>query len=684
VKSAVEPHAPFLVLLYYGDLMAHAFCFACLGRPLLLDKTQDPVAVKTRKALAIIGYLSRMNGLSAPRETLADLLWSGADRVKAMQSLRQALRQLKTAENESGFDFVRSSPGLIQLDVNTFSSDLTQLLDLLSKGRATDFREAEDLWRGEFLTGFEEIDAEFADWLMIERERVKSEVTTAAFQHLTQIDVEDGGTKVEAGGRFLLKLDPALESAHRVLIRLYKKLGQQERAKQQFKDCEREMHLHLDADPDKETRALLDADSTQEWQAAEFNKPAPSPPVKNTHSNSADAIQLPEITIFSATSSGINLSDARNLKDEIVAGLSSFRSFDLYQAEYFGEDEVPSPSLVQAHELGSYLLRFRHNERSSKIAVQFEDRTDGRIVFNEIVDLKQWESLQAAASQTISRIHLFSTGKLRNPNNSAAFARWCQAEALLWDFDPQSDRKALQLLSDLEQHHNNFSMIFSAKALINMKQLIHYPIEDRELGLAMDAILSLSEHAVMLDPWQPFNQRAYGWALIQSNMSDQARRAFMHAGRLNSVDPANLMSVAEGLAFSGDVVLARQKADMAMELVTSVPRLFYEYYSNIFFASEDYDSAAQFIEKASYSSISGLTTRIAALLCAGKEEEALLVLERHGDNYSKIAKNTGLGQQNPEEWAEKVNFFQDPKTRANYDRGVTLVKKYFFGEKAST
>ncbi|MBO6507699.1 MAG: hypothetical protein JJ979_04320, partial [Roseibium sp.] len=366
------------------------------------------------------------------------------------------------------------------------------------------------------------------------------------------------------------------------------------------------------------------------------------------------------------------------------AGLSSFRSFDLYQAEYFDEDQAPSPTLFQGHELGSYLLKFRYNERNSKIAVQFEDRSDGRIVFNEIVDLKQWESLQAAASQTISRIHLFSTGKLRNPKNSAAFARWCQAESLLWEFDPKADRKALQLLNDLESRHDNFSMIFSAKALINMKQLIHYPIEDRELGLAMDAILSLSERAVMLDPWQPFNQRAYGWALIQSNMSDQARRAFMHAGRLNSVDPANLMSVAEGLAFSGDVELARQKADMAMELVTSVPRLFYEYYSNVFFASEDYDAAAQFVEKASYSSISGLTTRIAALLCAGKEEEAMTVLERHADNYSEIATNTGLGQQDPEEWAKKVNFFQDPKTRANYDRGVDLVKKYFFGERAAT
>jgi len=663
----------------YGELMANAFCFACLGRPLLLSNGQNPVAVKTRKALAIMGFLSRKSGLASPREALADLLWSSTDRHKAMQSLRQALRQLKTAEEAAGIDVVRSSPGHVHLDPSVFSSDLTRVMELVERGRAGDFHEAEDLWRGDFLSGYEDIDPEFSEWLMVERERVHSEVTSSAFQHLDQISTDDGGVKVEAGGRFLLKIDPANEAAHRVLIRLYKKLGQQERAEQQYQACVREMRLHLDVEPDPETRALL----------AEIvvspEKTSAQPPAEASSSllNSEAVIRLPEVSILSAALTDPKLADAQNLKEEIVAGLSSFRSFDLYQGDYFGEENLPAPTLVKGHDLGSYLLRFRHNERGGKVAIQFEDRTDGRIVFNEIVDLNQWDSLQAAASQTISRIHLFTMEKLRNPVNDAAFARWCQAEALMWDFDPQSDRKALQLLSDLESRHNNFSMIFSAKALINMKQLIHYPIEDREIGLAMDDILSLSEHAVLLDPWQPLNQRAYGWTLIQAKMSDQARRAFLQAGRLNSVDPANLMSVAEGLAFAGDIELAKRNAETAMALFTSVPRVFYEYYSNVFFAAEDYETAAQFVERASYTSMSGLTTRIAALLCAGKRDEAVQVLERVSEKYTDILKNASIAQDNPNEWAKNVNLFQDPKTRMNYEQGVTLVKKFFFGDKAT-
>ncbi len=68
--------------------------FAGLGRPMLKGAGGDPVAIKTRKALAILGYVSRISDLSASREAVADLLWSSAAGHKGMQSLRQALKQL--------------------------------------------------------------------------------------------------------------------------------------------------------------------------------------------------------------------------------------------------------------------------------------------------------------------------------------------------------------------------------------------------------------------------------------------------------------------------------------------------------------------------------------------------------------------------------------------------------------
>ncbi|PVB63609.1 BTAD domain-containing putative transcriptional regulator [Labrenzia sp. 011] len=658
--------------------MANAFCFACLGRPLLLDNNQEPVAVKTRKALAVMGYLSRMGGMTAQREALADLLWSGADRHKAMQSLRQALRQLKTAEQEAGVDVVISSPGHIQLDPALFSSDLTRVMDLLERGGTSDFQQAEALWRGDFLTGFEDIDSDFSDWLMVERERVRSEVTNAAFRHLNQISIEDGGKQVEAGGRFLLKIDPAFEAGHRVLIRLYLKLGQRDRAEQQLRACERELRLHLDAEPEAETKILLHhGDGAQDIEGL-AGLPAKVKPIRAYLPNSDDVVRLPEISILSSSLSKKGLSDAVHLREEIVSGLSSFRSFDLFESEYFGDENVPKPTLLEGHELGCYLLRFRQDERSRKIVIQFEDRSNGQIVFNEIVDLSQFEGLTSVASQIVSRIHMHATTRLRNPANTSVFARWCQAESLLWDFTKQSDEKAMRLLDDLERTNGSFSMTYAGKASIMMKQELHFPLLDRTIREGENSLLNLAEKSIMLDPWQAVNQRVYGWALILSNMPEEARRAFHNAGRLSSADPANLMSVAEGLAFSGDVSEARATAQRAFSLFAFVPRVFYEYLANIYFAAEDYENAIKQIERGAGVGISGLTTRVAALMCAGREGEALQTLQRYGEHRASFLKNSPKAAQDPVGWRLKINFFQNEKVRHDFDKGAALVQKFLF------
>lgn len=658
--------------------MAIASCFACLGRPLLLDKDQDPVAVKTRKALAIMGYLGRMGGLTSPREALADLLWSSTDRHKAMQSLRQALRQLKTAEETAGIDVVRSSPGHVQLDQALFFSDLTRVLELVNRGNASDFREAEELWRGEFMSGYDDIDPEFSDWLTVERERVRSEVASAAFRHLNEISVDDEGAKVEAGGRFLLKMDPAFESAHRVLIRLYLKLGQRERAEQQLRTCEREMRLHLDAEPEEETKNLLQRDDAASARHEGLQDTGDVKPIRGFLPNNEDVVRLPEISILSTSLSKKGLGDAVHLREEVVSGLSSFRSFDLYESQYFGDENAPKPTLVEGQELGSYLLRFRHDERSGKIVIQFEDRSNGQIVFNEIVDFSLWEGITPVASQIVSRIHMHATARLRNPSNTAVFARWCQAEALLWDFTKQSDEKAMRLLDDLERTHGSFSMTYAGKASIIMKQELHFPLLDRTISEGENNLLNLAEKSIMLDPWQAVNQRVYGWALILSNMPEEAKRAFHNAGRLSSADPANLMSVAEGLAFSGDVNEARATAQRAFSLFAFVPRVFYEYLANIYFAAEDYESAIKQIERGAGVGISGLTTRVAALVCAGREEEALQTLNRFGEHRASLLKHSPEMANDPHNWRLKINFFQDEKVRHDFDKGAALVQRFLF------
>ncbi|MCK7615921.1 BTAD domain-containing putative transcriptional regulator [Roseibium sediminicola] len=528
------------------------------------------------------------------------------------------------------------------------------------------------------MSGYEDIDPEFSEWLMVERERVRSEITGAAFRHLNQISTEDSGLKCEAGARFLLKIDPANESAHRVLIRLYLKLGQRERAEQQLKACERELRLHLDVEPEDETRDLLTEEQSGDWASNAFLRPAETGTLRGGVPNTEETVRLPEISIVSSSMLRKGVNDAMHLREEIVSGLSSFRSFDLYESEYFGEENFPRATLVTGNELGSYLLRFRHDERSGKIVVQFEDRNNGQIVFNEIIDLQLWNGISPVASQIVSRIHMHSTGKLRNPANTAVFARWCQADALLWDFTPQSDEKALGILDEIERMNSSFSMIYSGRASIIMKRALHFPLLDGQMSEGMNNLLSLAERSIMLDPWQAVNQRIYGWSLILSNMPQEARRAFQNAGRMSAADPANLMSVAEGLAFSGDVKEAVATAERAFSLAAFVPRVFYEYLANIFFAAEDYEKAISHIERGSGVGVSGLTTRVAALLCSGREQEALQTLQTYSEHRQSLLKSAPALANDPENWRKKINFFQDGKARQDFDKGAEMVQKFLF------
>ncbi|WP_306148634.1 MULTISPECIES: BTAD domain-containing putative transcriptional regulator [unclassified Roseibium] len=666
--------------------------FAGLGRPMLKGADGDPVATKTRKALAILGYVSRISDLSASREAVADLLWSSATGHRGMQSLRQALKQLKTAEEIAGLDVVKTQGGHIQIYAGSLPTDLAFLLDLLNTSDSPDFNTAIALWRGDYLTGFEDIDPVFTDWLLIERQRIRDEVMDATLKHLSGAVVAAATPGAEAAAHFLLHMDPAFEPAHRALIQIYLHRGQRERAEQQLRACERELS-ELDGVPEQETRDLLSATARSGPSNAQLVLSRPQNPefwqdpdgsdVTVVDHGSDNVIHFPKISIVSSELARTAPNDGIYLREEIVSGLSAYRSFDLFQSDYFGDAEGPPPVLVQGDDGGNFLLRFQHNDRSGRVLIQFEDRAEGRIVFSEVVDLQEWDGIENAASHTIGRIYSHVTNKLRNPKNSSAFARWCQAEALMVEFDPKSDRKALQILEEISKRHSTFSMSYSGKALVNIKQLLHYRVEDRDSVLSWDEIMALCEHAVKLDPWQPINLRTHGWALIQSGLADEARRSFMQAIRLNSVDPINLISAAEGLAFAGEVELARSKAEKAMNLFTTVPRVFYEYYSLVFFASEDFETAAKIIERASYKSIVGLTTRVAALVCAGKDAEALDLLSRHSESLAKVIDQAGLGTGDPDEWGRRINFFQDPKTRASYDRGVQLVKRYFFGDRAA-
>lgn len=651
-----------------------------LGVPVITDEFGHPIAVKTRKALAILTFLLRAPGETIPREVLADVFWSESPREKATQSLRQALMQLRKLEDLAGAAFLETDNMHVSVKGEVFDWDLLKLESLIKRGGVEDFEDATGLWKGEFLAGFETLDREFNNWLLIERERLRTNLISVAFDKIGSMSNTKDNERIAAAAKFLLHLDKALEPAHQIMIQVYLQRGQRQRALQQLKTCERELRVSLDAEPEPATYRLFE----EEIGSYPFAIPVAMEQIRGAAVDTAggEEIRLPEISIFSLSLNQSGDAKAKRLRDEIVSGLSSYRSFELVQAEYQGDETEATVTRIDGGDLGSFLLRFRHDAPTSRVYIQFEDRDTGRILFNEIVDFQLRsgsDEAEVAALQTISRIRSHIFGHLRRPGATAPFAKWCQAEALIWEFTPAADKKALQILNELERTHSTFAMTFAGQASINMKRLLYYPNETVLPGLGPLDILAIAERSILLDPWQPFNQRVYGWALVQAGLGEDAQRAFRQAEHLNPIDPNNLMSVAEGLAFVGDVEHARKVADRALSLFPAVPRILYEYMANVHFAAEDYTAAAEFIERAPVGSIFGLTTRVAALVCTGREEEALTVLRTIGNRFASVMDRQLLERADRPSWWQRINFFQNPTTRANYHRGADLVHRYISG-----
>ena len=121
----------------------------------------------------MLTYLARRAPRATGRGELAELLWGNRDAVKARQSLRQALLELKrTVGNglDAGTEKVGLTADAVVLDLACFEGDL-------AAGR---WRNAVERWGGEFLAGTEDMGGEdFRIWLEAEREACRRGLRSA-------------------------------------------------------------------------------------------------------------------------------------------------------------------------------------------------------------------------------------------------------------------------------------------------------------------------------------------------------------------------------------------------------------------------------------------------------------------------------------------------------------------------
>ena len=215
-----------------------------------------PVALTSKKAQALLAYLSVRQGVRHTRDGVGALLWGTTDNCQARQSLRQALVAVRRALPRMKPPVLVTSNETLALSDAGIDVDVRRFEQLAASVEPQPLAQALALFNGDLLEDFRLREARFDDWLHAERERLRGQAARA-LERLAAHPV--GGEALEAAvqaARRLLALDPLHESVHRSLMRLYLGSGRRAAALRQYQVCVDVLQRELDVAPEPATKAL--------------------------------------------------------------------------------------------------------------------------------------------------------------------------------------------------------------------------------------------------------------------------------------------------------------------------------------------------------------------------------------------------------------------------------------------
>jgi DNA-binding SARP family transcriptional activator/Flp pilus assembly protein TadD len=289
----------------------------------------------TRKSRALLAVLSRHPGKRHGREALAALLWPESAEAQARANLRQALKQLRRALGDlrdaviiADGDTLALQPGAVEVDVARFEARHAE-------GTPEALEEAVQLYRGEFLEGFSLREEPFSDWVTIERAHLR-ELALDALGKLSAHLAHAGETEqaIPLALR-LVGLEPLLESAHRLLMRLSAQ-GRRGAAVEQYRRCRDILRRELGTRPEPETEQLFQKIRSHKPQLVSTGPgigPTDAAVTERLHEVISDPLlQRPAVAVLpfrnlSGEPEQIYFTDG--LSEDIVTALAGWRCFPI-------------------------------------------------------------------------------------------------------------------------------------------------------------------------------------------------------------------------------------------------------------------------------------------------------------------------------------------------------------------
>lgn len=309
---------------------------------------------------------------------------------------------------------------------------------------------------------------------------------------------------------------------------------------------------------------------------------------------------------------------AELFRTELIACLSSFREFDIFDGRFHtGQADYTLSCTTLADQ--SHVNVTVHLTQTADGAVVLGHRL-GNIAANWFRQKNDMTGrISAACSAAISRKRL--ERMTREPAHSQVVDLWIKGQTKLHHFRPATWQEAQALYKSCIRLDPGFSPAYSALSQLTNSRHLAMPgiVPDRA---SLMGALDHANQAITLDPEDSRAHLARAWSNCQLHNINQAMCSFDMALKCNPNDLWTILSSALGAAFCDEAELARQLIEQCQSDAWNLLPPHWGYLATIDFLLGDYVGCVTNAELAGQAIINIPAWKSAALISLQRPDEA--------------------------------------------------------------
>jgi DNA-binding SARP family transcriptional activator/TolB-like protein len=573
-----------------------------------------PIELRTQKANAVLSYLALTETKRESRERLVGLFWSRSDEEKARASLRQVVRELRSAFEDAGYNGFSTERLSIGLDAGKVEVDIESIVRLAESGSVHPLLLNTPRLGERILEGMDDLDPSFRIWVLAKRQTILDRLMRSLNAGLVEPGIA-AGTKDQIAAA-IANIDPTHEEARCHLMRMHAEQGDVAAALRIYKGLWNLLDRDYGMEPSPATEALV-----AEIKLGVFERPV-SPSVTPHQPEARTGRELPGGPLVSMARRiappakmrlvlrpfAMHAVDGNHV--HLVQGFSLHLAACLVRFREWTVIDRPGPTAVlpSPDSTPQYCIETTAYQVGAEInmVMVLRDEGTGVYIWSESLrlNLDNWFETQQRVIRRIAtalNVQLSAERLMRlagEPDVSLELHdRWLRGQNLIAKFDSESWRRAITIFHDAIRENPAFSPCYSSLVQMNnIEHLVHPGVLPDPDKARMT--LELAKTAAQLDPVDSRAHLCCGWSYVWASREAEAAPHMELACELNDNDPWTLLSAAHYYAFCGSIEQAWRLAEQSLALSPEPRHLGWAYHGTIRFICGDYAGALEAIDRA--------------------------------------------------------------------------------------